>query len=74
MKYKKCPRCDMNYVSETQNFCTICLAEMSGKSTNFDPIEWDFCPFCEKNKLKNGEEMCKKCMEKRRKNTSCDDI
>ena len=64
----------MNYVSETQNFCTICLAEMSGKSTNFDPIEWDFCPFCEKNKLKNGEEMCKKCMEKRRKNTSCDDI
>jgi len=47
---------------------------MSGKSTNFDPVELDFCPFCEKNKLKNGEEICKKCQEKRQKNTGFDDI
>ena len=74
MKYKKCPRCDLNYVVETQNFCKICQIEMSGKSTNFDPVEWDFCPFCEKNRLKNGEEICKKCREKRQKNTCFDDI
>ena len=52
MKYKKCPRCNLNYVVEAQNFCEICQLEMSGKSTNFDPIEWDFCPFCEKNRLR----------------------
>ena len=74
MKYKKCPRCDLNYVTEKCEFCTICKAEMSGKNANFDISEWDFCPFCEKNRLKNGEEICEKCLEKRQKNNVFGDI
>ncbi|MBE5748181.1 MAG: hypothetical protein E7344_00970 [Clostridiales bacterium] len=74
MKYKKCPRCNLNYMVETQSFCKICQAEMSGKSTIFDPVEWDFCPFCEKNRLENGEEICKKCQEKRQKNSCFDEM
>ncbi len=31
-KYKKCPRCDINwYDSEKQEYCDICLMEMKGK-------------------------------------------
>ena len=28
-KYKKCPRCELNYILETEDYCPICKAEMN---------------------------------------------
>ncbi|MBQ9716269.1 MAG: hypothetical protein IJV77_07685 [Clostridia bacterium] len=74
MKYKKCPRCELNYMTLQQKYCTVCLAEMQGKKDDFDPIAMDTCPFCEKNPLKNGEDMCAVCRHKRVKSQSFDEI
>ncbi len=74
MKYKKCVRCELNYVTFDQVFCSVCIAEMSGKKDDFDLIGWDICPFCEKNLLKNGEEMCEFCLSKRQTKQPDDEI
>ena len=29
-KYKKCPRCELNYIEEDKDYCDVCLAEMQG--------------------------------------------
>ena len=30
VKYKKCPRCELNYIEEDKDYCDVCLAEMQG--------------------------------------------
>ena len=74
MKYKKCDRCELNYVTLQQKYCAVCLAQMQGKKEDFDEIAWDTCPYCEKNVLKNGEEMCRHCFEKRQKKQQIDEL
>ena len=28
MKYKICPRCELNYIIEEENYCNVCKAEL----------------------------------------------
>lgn len=28
MKYVKCPRCDLNYMKEGEDYCDVCKAEL----------------------------------------------
>ena len=74
MKYKKCSRCQLNYITEDQEFCGICLREMRGEKDEFDDISYDICPYCDKNILTNGEDMCKSCRIKRMKKQNSDEI
>lgn len=72
-KYKKCPRCDINYITEEKEYCDICLAEMRGQVVFEDPEEEEeeseLCPKCRINYLNEGEKLCESCaaeMEKRK--------
>ena len=67
MKYKKCARCGLNYVTEDMELCDICRREIRGEKDPFDDISYDVCPFCEKNFLFGGEEMCASCRARRMK-------
>jgi len=67
MIYKKCQRCQLNYVTSECTYCKICLEQLSGKKDDFDDVQYDVCPFCEKRVLTNGEEMCQKCLAKKQK-------
>ena len=35
VKYKKCPRCELNYIEEDKDYCDVCLAEMQGGKLKF---------------------------------------
>ncbi|HHY81786.1 MAG TPA: hypothetical protein GX505_03780 [Clostridiales bacterium] len=63
MAYKKCPRCSLNYIKDTDVLCKICLEEV-GKAlrSNDDEEEYDICPECGEHIIKAGEEMCYQCM------------
>lgn len=66
MKYTRCIRCELNYVNEGEIYCGLCKKEMSGKYSECDlNIEENICPYCEKNKLEFGEEMCSYCVNKK---------
>jgi DNA-directed RNA polymerase subunit RPC12/RpoP len=64
MAYKKCPRCSLNYIKDTDLLCTICLEEV-GKAirrSDEEEEEYDICPECGDQIIKSGEEMCYTCM------------
>ncbi len=63
-KFKKCPRCDINYIPIDQEYCEICTAEMKGikvYSEDFDELEPGLCPKCKQNYLNDGEKICASC-------------
>lgn len=69
MKYKRCPRCEMNYILEDQQLCKVCLDELNGRKSIFDEEDSEklICPFCEKNVMGIDDFMCSECRAKRAK-------
>ena len=41
VKYKKCPRCELNYIEEDKDYCDVCLAEMQGSRLKFADLDED---------------------------------
>ena len=67
-KYKKCPRCEINYILENEDYCEICKQELKGarlsadvESDDEDEEDADLCPVCRKNYLNDGEKVCSAC-------------
>lgn len=79
-KYKKCPRCELNYILEDEDYCEICKQELKGISCNVDVDEDDdaeLCPVCGINFLNEGEKMCEACAAARadeEKGSAIDDV
>lgn len=72
MKYKKCPRCGLNYILIDQQMCKVCYDELSGKKSIFDEETFDqlICPYCEKNVMDIDDIMCAQCRARRGKKDS----
>ena len=70
MKYKKCPRCGLNYILQEEELCQVCKDEINGKKSMFDDDRYDIllCPYCDKNPIGYDEVMCEQCMARRNKN------
>lgn len=68
MKYKKCPRCGLNFILCEENLCKVCLDEIDGRKSIFDEIDDDLiCPYCNKNKIGIDDVMCEQCALRRKK-------
>ena len=60
MGWKRCPRCELNYIQEDQTLCAVCKKEMMGT------VEEDFseiCIVCGEHKVVPGGDLCVRCME-----------
>ena len=70
MKYKKCPRCGLNYILLNEEICKVCRDEIDRKKSIFDDEDYDelICPYCDKNPIGIDEIMCGQCRAKRNKN------
>ena len=44
MALVKCPRCELNYMNDTDEMCSVCRREVRGESEQFDMIE--LCSEC----------------------------
>lgn len=42
MDYKKCPNCDLNYITEDEEICSVCYSPMVTKKSNRPTITNDF--------------------------------
>ncbi len=69
MAYKKCPRCEMNWIQDTEELCEVCKAELGIKST-ITLLDDDYaekalgaklCPICGINYIDENEDMCESC-------------
>jgi hypothetical protein len=67
-KYVLCPRCELNYIKEGEEYCDVCKAELKkGPQLVFAVDDEDeqevmeLCPKCHQNYLKPGQTLCRQC-------------
>lgn len=58
MGFIKCPRCELNYIREEEQYCPVCKREMKGESRE-DPYE--LCSICNENPVMPGKDVCYLC-------------
>ena len=59
MKLSICPRCELNYITESEKYCKVCLQEMHSRSRN-DEIE--LCSVCNEEPALPGRDVCLNCL------------
>ena len=70
MKLSKCPRCDLNYITETEKYCKVCLREMKGDCQK-DEIE--LCSVCNETPALPGRDVCLFCLKEMNGNNGRND-
>ena len=58
MGFIKCPRCELNYIQEDEQYCPVCKREMKGEAHD-DPFE--LCSICNENPAMPGKDVCLLC-------------
>ena len=58
MGFIKCPRCELNYIEESEGFCKICKQDMQGESS---PETVELCTICNERPVMPGRDICLVC-------------
>ena len=58
MMLTKCPRCELNYITDGEQYCKICRLEMKGEPVR-DEIE--MCTMCGEHPVMPGKDVCLFC-------------
>lgn len=59
----KCPRCELNYMLDTDKLCSVCRREVRGESETDEVVE--LCSECGENPVVAGQELCAACLKER---------
>ena len=57
----KCPRCELNYMLDTERMCSVCRREVRGESEQYEMVE--LCSECGENPVVPGQELCAFCLK-----------
>ena len=60
MRLEKCPRCDLNYIDETEELCRICKLEKKGVRVSEEP---ENCSVCMTRPPMPGHDVCLACQK-----------
>ncbi len=71
MNLIKCPRCDLNYILDTEKYCKVCLREMKGSHVE---DELEMCSVCNEAPALPGHDVCLSCLKEMNGHTSDDDV
>lgn len=58
MAYILCPRCELNYIEESEGYCKICKQEMMGDISHDEP---EMCTICNERRAMPGKDICYLC-------------
>ena len=61
MALRKCPRCELNYITENEKICSVCRREAHGECEQYETIE--LCSECGENPVVPGKELCSECLK-----------
>lgn len=62
-EYKRCPRCELNFIKKGEKLCSVCQAELSNKDDYLDDLDLELCPICKTNYIQPDEIMCSTCLK-----------
>ncbi|MBE5801892.1 MAG: hypothetical protein E7319_06345 [Clostridiales bacterium] len=60
MKLVKCPRCDLNYIQESEKLCKVCQRDMKGEQVS---EELELCSVCNAAPALPGHDVCLGCLK-----------
>ncbi len=67
MTLVKCPRCELNYITDGQKYCKVCLREMKGEKLD-DEVE--LCSICNEEPALPGKDVCLFCLKEMNKSNN----
>ena len=67
MRLIKCPRCELNYITEDEGYCKVCKREMRGERQR-DEIE--MCTVCNEAPALPGKDVCLFCLKEMNEESS----
>ena len=71
MAFKKCPKCELNYIREDEQYCNVCLREMrrvaSKAKRDEDEEEVLICTECGEAPAVRGSELCAECLKEQKR-------
>lgn len=70
MKLVKCPRCELNYITEEERYCKVCLREMKGDAPR---EEMELCSVCNEAPALPGKDVCLFCLKEMNAGAQQDD-
>lgn len=70
MKLVKCPRCELNYITEEERYCKVCLREMKGDAPR---EEIELCSVCNESPALPGKDVCLFCLKEMNAGAHTDD-
>ena len=62
-EYKRCPRCELNFIRKSEKLCSVCQAELDSKGSYVSDLDLELCPICKTNYIQPGEIMCDTCLK-----------
>ena len=71
MNLVKCPRCDLNYILDTEKLCKVCLREMKGSHVE---DELEMCSVCNEAPALPGRDVCLSCLKEMNDSTTDEDV
>ena len=71
MNLVKCPRCDLNYILDTEKLCKVCLREMKGNHVEDD---MELCSVCNAAPALPGHDVCLSCLKEMSSSTSDESV
>lgn len=60
MAFRKCPKCELNYIMDDQPYCVVCMKELKGLDHHDE--DGELCPICGEREIAPGEEYCAECL------------
>ena len=70
MRLIKCPRCELNYITEGEGYCKICKREMKGEPQH---EEIELCTVCNEAPALPGKDVCLFCLKEMNANSDRED-
>ncbi len=65
MAFRKCPKCELNYILDDQPYCVVCMQGLKG--LNHHDEDGELCPICGEREPAPGEEYCAECLVEMKK-------
>lgn len=63
----KCPRCELNYILDTEGYCKVCKREMKGEVQR---EEIEMCTICNEAPALPGKDACLFCLKEMNANNA----
>ena len=70
MALRKCPKCELNYIREGEQYCNVCLRAMKNGRIQAEPAaeeEETLCSECGEATAVHGSDLCADCLREKKR-------